>query len=272
MPTFTRRPSAVFPSSAWIAYIEEKGGSRFHNNLHLPAADLLFEYSQWAMQHFGVPSRDHVRLWRGINGFTEQRVVTGDRRERAPACCAQQRRVLSTSRERADEFGDWIPQRRFRWSRSRFSQTCFPSAPLAGENEVLVTAANTKWWPRRFDALLPALTRPCCPPACAPAACFDRAPGAHRLATGDALGATVEFMTPREIVAKHGRHRQMTAAAGCLRPVRVTDDCPTMSLAPRQGYPDAKGWYEGCRRSLLRRLRSKPSTAATPADAASGAT
>ncbi|WP_298828927.1 ADP-ribosyl-[dinitrogen reductase] hydrolase [uncultured Piscinibacter sp.] len=65
---------------------------------------------------------------------------------------------------------------------------------------------------------------------------FDRALGAYLgLAIGDALGATVEFMTPREIVqrfaAQGGVHRHIIGSGWLkLPPGQVTDDT-TMSLA-----------------------------------------
>lgn len=60
----------------------------------------------------------------------------------------------------------------------------------------------------------------------------DRALGAYLgLAVGDALGATTEFMTPREIRQKHGVHRELTGGGWLrLEPGRVTDDTG-MSLA-----------------------------------------
>ena len=63
-------------------------------------------------------------------------------------------------------------------------------------------------------------------------ALFDKALGAYLgLAIGDALGATVEFMRPREIQARYGVHRDMQGG-GWLKLARgqVTDDT-TMSLA-----------------------------------------
>lgn len=51
------------------------------------------------------------------------------------------------------------------------------------------------------------------------------------LAIGDALGATVEFMTPREIAAQYGVHDRMRGGGWLrLRPGQVTDDT-TMALA-----------------------------------------
>ena len=51
------------------------------------------------------------------------------------------------------------------------------------------------------------------------------------LAIGDALGATVEFLTPNEIRHQHGVHRDITGGGWLrLKAGRVTDDT-TMSLA-----------------------------------------
>ncbi|WP_028310382.1 ADP-ribosyl-[dinitrogen reductase] hydrolase [Derxia gummosa] len=68
--------------------------------------------------------------------------------------------------------------------------------------------------------------------ATADARVLDRALGAYLgLAIGDALGATVEFMTPREIVANLGVHRDITGGGWLkLKAGQVTDDT-TMALA-----------------------------------------
>jgi ADP-ribosyl-[dinitrogen reductase] hydrolase len=73
---------------------------------------------------------------------------------------------------------------------------------------------------------------------------FDRALGAYLgLAIGDALGATVEFMTPREIALQHGVHRDMVGGGWLkLKPGQVTDDT-TMALALGQAL--LRGQREG---------------------------
>ena len=60
----------------------------------------------------------------------------------------------------------------------------------------------------------------------------DRAAAAYLgLAIGDALGSTVEFMTPREIASKYGTHDTLRGGGWLhLKPGHVTDDT-TMSLA-----------------------------------------
>ncbi len=60
----------------------------------------------------------------------------------------------------------------------------------------------------------------------------DRAIAAYLgLAIGDALGSTVEFMTPREIAAQYGTHDSLCGGGWLhLKPGHVTDDT-TMSLA-----------------------------------------
>ncbi|MEZ5588917.1 MAG: ADP-ribosyl-[dinitrogen reductase] hydrolase [Sedimenticolaceae bacterium] len=78
----------------------------------------------------------------------------------------------------------------------------------------------------------------------------ERAVGAYLgLAIGDALGATTEFMTPREIVRRYGEHREIVGGGWLkLRPGAVTDDTG-MSLALgasilRHGRVDARAVAE----------------------------
>lgn len=112
------------------------------------------------------------------------------------------------------------------------------------------------------------------------------------LAIGDALGSTVEFMTPREIVAKYGVHQQLIGGGWLhLKPGQVTDDT-TMALALgesilKQGKVDAlaaaqafDGWMRAkpvdigntVRRNLLQfRKTGNPAVPYSDHDAGNGA-
>jgi ADP-ribosyl-[dinitrogen reductase] hydrolase len=70
-----------------------------------------------------------------------------------------------------------------------------------------------------------------------------RALGAYLgFAVGDALGATVEFMTPSEIHHTYGMHRDIIGGGWLkLKPGQVTDDTQ-MSLALGESIIDSGGW------------------------------
>lgn len=130
---------------------------------------------------------------------------------------------------------------------------------------------------------------------------LDRALGAYLgLALGDALGATVEFMTPREIALRFadqgGVHRRITGGGWLnLPPGQVTDDT-TMSLALGNALLEGRrqhkmgdtrliaeafvAWWRGrpvdcgntCRRGIQRYIRNGAlSTPVNEGDAGNGA-
>lgn len=71
----------------------------------------------------------------------------------------------------------------------------------------------------------------------------ERALGSYLgFAVGDALGATVEFMTAREIAATHGVHREIVGGGWLrLKPGQVTDDTQ-MCLALGSALIAVGGW------------------------------
>jgi len=89
----------------------------------------------------------------------------------------------------------------------------------------------------------------------------DRARAAYLgLAVGDALGATVEFMTPKEIQHKHGVHKQIIGGGWLrLKPGLVTDDT-TMTLALGNAILDQGGAIRGdaVARAFDAWMRAKP--------------
>ncbi|MBI4996985.1 MAG: ADP-ribosyl-[dinitrogen reductase] hydrolase [Rhodocyclales bacterium] len=89
----------------------------------------------------------------------------------------------------------------------------------------------------------------------------ERAEAAYLgLALGDALGATVEFMTPREIRDRYGVHKEIRGGGWLrLRPGSVTDDT-TMSLSLGEAILADGGRVEplSCAKAFDAWMRSKP--------------
>jgi len=88
----------------------------------------------------------------------------------------------------------------------------------------------------------------------------DKALGAYLgLACGDALGATVEFMMPREIKTLYGTHREISGGGWLrLKPGQVTDDTE-MSLCLGQSILDSGGWKRvAAADAFVSWLKSKP--------------
>lgn len=88
----------------------------------------------------------------------------------------------------------------------------------------------------------------------------DRALGAYLgVAIGDALGATVEFMTPREIAHQYGVHDQIRGGGWLkLKPGQVTDDTE-MSLALGRAILAEPDWnLAAVADSFVEWLRRKP--------------
>jgi len=79
------------------------------------------------------------------------------------------------------------------------------------------------------------------------------------LAIGDALGATVEFMTAREIAAQYKVHKEIIGGGWLhLRPGRVTDDTE-MALALGAALIASGGWNPAAiADSFVTWMRSKP--------------
>lgn len=80
------------------------------------------------------------------------------------------------------------------------------------------------------------------------------------LALGDALGSTVEFMTPREIAHQYGVHREIIGGGWLrLKPGHVTDDT-TMSLALGEAILADRGEVRAlsCARAFDAWMRAKP--------------
>jgi len=89
---------------------------------------------------------------------------------------------------------------------------------------------------------------------------FERARASYLgLAIGDALGATTEFMTPGEIMARYKVHRKIIGGGWLyLKPGQVTDDTE-MSLALGRALLSAGTWdLDGIAGQFLAWMKGKP--------------
>jgi ADP-ribosyl-[dinitrogen reductase] hydrolase len=79
------------------------------------------------------------------------------------------------------------------------------------------------------------------------------------MAIGDALGATLEFMTASEIKAKYGLFKEITGGGWLrLKPGQITDDTE-MALCIARAIVEAQGWsLEGIARNFAVWLKSRP--------------
>ena len=92
-------------------------------------------------------------------------------------------------------------------------------------------------------------------------ALLDRALGAYLgLAIGDALGATVEFMTPREIAVLHRIHKDLTGGGWLqLKPGQVTDDTQMCLALGNAILVSPNGWdLHTVAKAFLEWMQSRP--------------
>jgi NAD+--dinitrogen-reductase ADP-D-ribosyltransferase len=137
-PSFHKSVLGRFPSHAWMSYIEEKMGNRFHNNSINLQLDLLYEYCQWALARFWRPGQRHVTLYRGVNCWEEVEHNPPPRRAGSFITRLNNLVSFSFSRARADEFGDWILEAQVPLVKILFYNDLLARHPLKGEAECLV--------------------------------------------------------------------------------------------------------------------------------------
>ncbi len=137
IPTYHKAPLTRFPSPAWVGYLEAKFSSRHHNNSIHAQLDLLYEFCQWAIRRFHGDAGERKTLWRGINCADEHILVSGSLR--SGDCVVRLNNLVSftTSRARAEEFGDWILEAQVPIVKFLFFPGLLSGATLAGEGEVI---------------------------------------------------------------------------------------------------------------------------------------
>jgi NAD+--dinitrogen-reductase ADP-D-ribosyltransferase len=136
-PTYHKQIIDRISGAPWIAYVEEKMSSRFHNNAIYVQLDLLFEFCQWALAHLVAPDRAHVTLYRGVNSFDEHQIVS---RIDKHSVIMRLNNLTSFSADRdiAGCFGDTVLTVRVPVAKVAFFNKLLSAHPLKGESEYLV--------------------------------------------------------------------------------------------------------------------------------------
>ena len=139
-PTYHKEPIKRFASAAWSHYIEEKMGSRFHNNAIFSQLDLIYEFAQWVLERFRPEVRT-LRLFRGVNDFAEHPIVA--RIDRRTVVLRMNNLMSFTSqRDVASCFGDTILEAAVPAAKVFFYNDLLQDHALKGESEVLVIGGD----------------------------------------------------------------------------------------------------------------------------------
>jgi NAD+--dinitrogen-reductase ADP-D-ribosyltransferase len=139
-PTYHKQALLRFSSSSWAQYVEEKMGSRFHNNAIFSQLDLVFEFVQWSLARF-QPGLKTVTLFRGVNDFDEHPII--ERLDRRTVVIRLNNLVsFSSQRDIASWFGSYILEAEVPIQKIAFFNALMPQTPLTGEGEYLVIGGD----------------------------------------------------------------------------------------------------------------------------------
>lgn len=142
VPAFHAMALARFPSPAWVAYLEQKAASRYHNNSIYQQLDLLFEFCQWMLARFALlGAGPDVTLWRGSTRCEEQ-VIKGSLRERRCIVRLNNLVSFSTTATQAQCFGDWVFEARVPLAKLLLVPGLLNTTSLHGEAEVLAIGGD----------------------------------------------------------------------------------------------------------------------------------
>lgn len=135
-PTFHYEPISDIHSQAYYRYLVDRMKGSARTNAIMSQLDLLYEYAQFEIR-CDFPGVNHFTLYRGINDFSEQRVIEKLSRTRS---LVRLNSLVSftTDFERAWEFGSRVLRAEVPVCKVFFRSDLLPSFLLKGEEEVIV--------------------------------------------------------------------------------------------------------------------------------------
>ncbi len=135
-PTFHHEPIHDLSDDAYQLYLKERMQGAIRTNAIMAQFDLLYEFTQYAL-HRNEPTMTHLRLWRGIHDFGEQRIIK-KLEGRRHVVRLNNLVSFTTDFERAWEFGSKVLQAEVPTTKIFFRGDLLPTNLLKGEGEVLV--------------------------------------------------------------------------------------------------------------------------------------
>lgn len=135
LPRNHRGPLGDFSGPNYQAYLAARANGLYNSNALEAQIDLLFSYCQYELTRCR-PGQTHMRLYRGLNRISEHEIL---KQQDKGSCILLLNNLnsFSGSRERADEFGDYILQVEVPLSKLLFMPGLLPRT-LKGEMEYLV--------------------------------------------------------------------------------------------------------------------------------------
>ncbi|NJA04131.1 NAD(+)--dinitrogen-reductase ADP-D-ribosyltransferase [Methylococcaceae bacterium WWC4] len=147
-PNYHKTRITSFMSYDWLAYVEEKMNSRYHNNCIFMQLDLLYEFCQWVVARFQRPAATHKTLYRGVNDLGDWVVEgVGDHHEKI----VRFNSIVSFTDKCgiAGEFGSYILEVEVPMVKLVFFSDLLPHHALHGEAEYLVIGGDYRVIVRR---------------------------------------------------------------------------------------------------------------------------
>jgi NAD+--dinitrogen-reductase ADP-D-ribosyltransferase len=135
LPRFHREPLRDLAGAGYRAYLEDRAAGLYGTNALESQIDLLYTYCQYELAR-GLRGSAHLLLYRGANRLAEHESLSPAGTQ-APVLLLNSLNSFSSSRERADEFGDRIAAVRVPLAKVFYRTGLLPGL-LSGEDEYIV--------------------------------------------------------------------------------------------------------------------------------------